>query len=556
MPLPIIVVAGGGVLAAYLLGKSHRASPTNPAQPVNGNTGSNGVGTTQAVNNTPTTGSDLPIGLGQRDVSGDISNNEQHFLPVKQYLNDPNGVGANIWSGTGAIDGSGWDMVNNNSIANFFRWYWLPASKVKLSEITLYEWRLAFAMLGGSLHHRPDLEFRYRNFINGVKQDQESAFAGSIVAQVASIVPIIGKVFNQVVQAQVAAANSADMADVRGAGTMASGFRFSVDPKNLDPPAAMLLQPSYNGEGEKILDTTNTPWIPLAGTILQGPMIDGKVPSKYVGTPDFPWEPWAGGYSFNAHKRFFCYYQYGIFMPWICDEIFGKPAMSTKASVNLSARIYKAIDVLSVLAFPDVGVRNSERAVEGRTILPWSQSAPVYYYHNPVMGDVLGSVFPPTDEDVQIVNSDGYTLNWYGGLLPGYSFVGRDGIVHKLPSPHNAAEAASDEAQMAQWKATDDASIAKTLANAPMTNSVYWASIYGKAKSVGLDTQDVDGISWHSRSLSFEDILNFTPEMIKSISISQAQAIVYTGKLDVSRFSPDQLTAWKTFPFGVLHHAM
>jgi len=216
-------------------------------------------------------------------------------------------------------------------------------------------------------------------------------------------------------------------------------------------------------------------------------------------------------------------------MPWMCDEIFTQPSTdgskrtTTKAAINLMARLYKGIEVLSCLSASDAGIRDPGRNEEGRAINPWGYSAPLYYYNNPVMGDVLGSIFPPTDEDTYISNNNGYILNYWGGYFPSITFVGSDGIVHKLPPPRTLIEKHTFDAQLKAWQ---DANAARLAAQAEASrtaasNVSYLETQYQDSLKRGLDTSNVDGLTWHATMFTWNDVIQFTPDMIGALSIGQ-----------------------------------
>ncbi len=530
MSLPVII--GAGVFAAYLLGRSKRTDSTSPtisppAPPKDSNS--------KTDTNAGTIPENASIGLGTRDVSGDISNEELHPLPVQEVLIQvgEGAVGHGV-SNFGLDSKTGIDIANSQAVVGlddfFFRWFWLPASKVKLSEITPYEWRMSFALLGGSVHRRMDREMRYQAAMLDIKQRQESAMVGSLIAKVGAMVPVIGSVFAAVVQSQVTnVAAQAIGTDARAVGASGSSYRFAVDPKNLDPPAAMLLAPAYKGDGDKKIDTHVMPWLEEQGLNLESTVIPGNVPKKYIGTSDFPWPEFGGvgRFRYAINKRFFTCHQYGIFMPWICDEFFNRQ-LTTKQQVNFIARVYKAIATLTVMAFPDITIRDPARGWVGRPKPgPWGYSDPVYYYNNPIMGDVLGSIFPPTEEDKGISNSAGYMLNFQGGLYPDYNYDDQiyGGTHWYLPSPRTMAEKDQYDKQYAARVAEGEARKAKSVAEshtaAVNTNFEYLKSLYDRRGQITVDGLDL----WNDHQWTWEHVRLLTPQMItdlpnKAFSIS------------------------------------
>jgi hypothetical protein len=536
---PILLIGAAGI-GAYLLGRNHRvdsSSPTTnkPQQPDANATAKNPAKDPNAIPENEA------LGLGTRDVSGDISDDEKHPLPVEESIQALSQEGAVGWAANDVNDSkTGYDM-GNSQLGNksqdelFFRWFWLPASKVKLTELTAFEWRMVFALLGGTVHRRIDREKRYANMVLDIRQRQEMAKWGKLVGQLYSsalnaMVPGVGSVFTQILNTGInSALNTAgkDLAqDAKAMGAAGSSYRFSVDPHNLDPPAQMLLAPCWrNGEGDSIIDDKMMPWLNEQGMIWDTPKLNGDVPTKYVGTADFPWPPLSNlgtskRYRFAAQRRFWCLTQYGLYLPWICDEFFNRQ-LTTKQQVNLMARVYKAICTLSVWAFPDTSIKDPIRTKFAPGVRPKPTTGytdPVYYYNSP-LGEVLGSIFPPTDEDTYIVDAEGFMLMPLGCRFPEYDYDDSvyGGSHFHLPSPATPQQKADFDKQYADRVTLGDKRKADSQAKiATMTTNIdYLKSLFQRR-----GTKDVDGIDvWADHNWTWTEIKLLTPDMIAALPI-------------------------------------
>lgn len=531
-----VVIIGAALGAAWLLGRSKRVyQPQLPSSPQPTQKPSIG----DADNSGVIKGNEA-IGLGTRDVSGSITNEDMHPLPLEEGLAQIGDSAVYFTAKDVNASKTGIDMSNPQSRISadrwFFKWFWLPASKVKLSEITPYEWRMAFALLGGSVHRRMDREKRFGGYVLGLKLQQESQAIGGIIAKIGAMVPIVGQTFAQVVQSAVFnAAASATASEARAMGQAAGSYRVAVDPKNLDPPAAMILAPAYTGAGDAKVETKIMPWLEQQGLIFADMEINGYVPEEYIGTADFPWPKFVSQglghqHLYAINRRWFCSHQYGLFLPWICDEFFSRQ-LTTKQQVNLVARVYKAIATLSVMAFPDVGIRDPNRSNKadeitdptsnymGRPSNPWGYLYPVYYYNNPLFGDVLGSIFPPTDEDKPIVNNSGHLLTSWGCNHPPLRFndPGDFTYVKRWPSPKTLEEKQRYEAEWLAEKinlgyrqAKRDEEIRKLATG---TNLEYLRGLLQLAGVV----RPEGGDAWYDHHFTFEEIKLMPDDMLEKL---------------------------------------
>jgi hypothetical protein len=502
----LIPIIGGAGLLAYLLGRTHRTSPiTNP------------IGATPSGNPPPQPGGVVPPLTGgpggvysgpwpaaSQDVAStlDVDFSKEHHILTADIANGQNGAAVND---------------------SFFRQVWLPASRFKLSNLTDYQMRLAFGVLSGSVHRYADLEDKYQQFLEEQRQASTQAIAGTVFSAVGSIIPIIGKVFSTVVSSAVASVNSDIIHNAGGAASMMSSIHVAVDLKNLDPPAQMLLQPGWNGQGEKRFDMSVAPWVSQSGVQLYDPVFNGQVPAKYrqdLGnlcridkTPVS---------TYASHKRLWNSYQYGIFLPWVCDEFFG-PGSTLKDQINSVAAAYKLLDTICCMAFPDSTIRDPSR--KGQNL--WGQNRTNYYYYsNKYFGDILGTIFPPTDEDTYIQNSAGEMLDYNGYPFPILTYVdlANGSATHRTTEPHSWNEWEQDQAQYAAWKAADAAAVAANIAkvNTPQLTR-YWDSYFAGRN---IDTGEV----WTSIPFTLADFQAMTKPQWINLTTGQLLGMGFNGQ--------------------------
>jgi hypothetical protein len=373
MPLPLVPIIGGAA-ALWLMGQLK---------------GTGGGGTPSA------SGGRVPVTKTDpnADVAGDVDDGEQDFMLDNLYCYRDGQMGS-------------WDATT------FFRQMWLPAAKVKLSGITPYQWRLASYLLNGGLHRRNDLERLYIDYQKDLQAQKDAAAGNAIFAQVASIIPGVGGLISGMINtAVVQPLNNAIALEGSALANSFQSLRIAVDPKNLDPPAQMLIAPVWKG-GDANWDLSVAPWIPRGNVSPVVPKMIGKIPPQYQSVV-------RGNFSgiFHAQRRLLACFQYGYMLPWVSDELLGATLRDT---INIRARVYKAVCTLSALAFPDTTFSMSKQGV--------------YYYHAGVGVDILGSIFPPTVEDSplsagggKVYAYEGYVSQLVGnttgisGGLPGYT---------------------------------------------------------------------------------------------------------------------------------------
>lgn len=404
MSLHILPLAGLGFAAAYLLGQSKRQT-VGPPPPANNGTSTLTTGNLLVGFKTPV----MPL-----DVAGDVQESEVDALQQNPGLQ------------------------TQTSAGDFFRHVWLPASLVPISSLTSYDYRMAVALLSGGLHRRADLEPLYQRFIVDEQGKGTGVAAAGVVSAIASIIPIVGSVVARGIAsegAQVAAGVAGDLASANGD---INALRTTVNLANLDPPAQMLLAPVWQGDGinsgigDKPMDFSVEPWVAEAGVVAYPPVgINGIIPQKYF--DQMPFRPRDAQLRFCAHRRLFTLFQYGMMLPWVSDELIADKTAGTtlRQAINQRARVFRVLDIICCLAYPDNNVLNRANLTDdtnplaaGNWTAGWylknkgqGQSDPIYYYVNPTVGGMYGSIFPPTAEDKHIVDSDGFPRDFQGNRL-------------------------------------------------------------------------------------------------------------------------------------------
>jgi hypothetical protein len=523
-PKHLIPILGGAGVIAYLVGRSHRPLPkTNP------------IGATPSGNPLPQPGGVVPPTGGpggvysgpwpaaSQDVAStlDVDYSKEHHILTADIANGQNGAAVND---------------------AFFRQVWLPASRFKLSSLTDYQTRLAFDVLSGNVHRYPDKEDKYQQFLEEQRQASTQAIAGTVFSAVGSIIPIVGKVFSTVVSAAVSSVNTDVIHSAGAAAGMMNSIHVAVDLKNLDPPAQMLLQPSWNGQGEKRFDMSVAPWVSQAGIQLYDPVFNGQVPAKYrqdLGNICRIDKSPVSTYS--AHNRLWNSYQYGIFLPWVCDEFFG-PGSTLQDQINSVSAAYKLLDTICCLAFPDTTIRDPNR----KGMNYWGQNrVNLYYYTNKYFGDILGTIFPPTDEDTYIQNNNGEILDYNGYPFPILTYVdlANGSATHKTVAPHSWNEWEQDEAQLAAWKAADAANVAANIAKVNTPQHTRYFDTYYMGRNID------SGELWTDIMFSWSDIAVMPLDVMKHLNGAQLNHLnLYNvdpdgkraGNAALSKVSPDR----------------
>lgn len=417
MPFPVVPVVGGGA-ALWLLSKLKRKATQ---------TSSSGSG---AVNPGFVEGKDV-------DLAGDVANDEPDCFDDLQF--------AAVMSG----------QAGQMRMDRVYRQLWLPASKVLPSQISPQQWRYAAYLLSGSLHRHAELEYLYKRLMDENRKRGDDAAGLKITSTIASVIPVIGGILSSGMQSMASQLISASNAMTIDAANMAGSIKKSVDIANMDPPAKMLLMSTVmaNG-GDAVYDLSVTPWLARQGVYVYRPNLITTVPVGYS-IKVYPVAEWkktpqpVEGITYKLvtdyrmHLRFFTCWQYGMLLPWISDELTGP---NLRFTVNLRARIFRAIEILSVTAYPDTvptGLTNFTGSAMG-----------LYYYRNPVYGAQLGTIFPPTEEDVNFIDDKGTRYTAFGtAMRSSASAAGQVGTINLpgyTPDP-NSPEARQGNGEVFCW---------------------------------------------------------------------------------------------------------
>ena len=351
-----------------------------------------------------TAGSTIPAGPGSQpnpnangpaDVAGDVRDDETDWLT---------------------------EDVNTQELQwrnQFYRQMWLPASKVLPSQLDPQTWRYTIALLSGKLHRYNDASHAWQIITQAYGSSKEAAGGGQAVATAVGAIlslinPILGKVWDAGVGSQIdlaiAQADIAFQSAGKVGGVISKNlgelFKDSLRPENLDPPVRMMLASSSHG-GESKMDPNLVPWFAQSGIYLE---------DRWV-APPWNSDNYAGVYYY-PHARFFTQFSSGgqhggWILPWLSFELgyggneqYGLGGMKTlRQRINMRARIYKALEMISNMADPDTEALKSPLQFPNKYR---------YYYMNPVLGPIAGSIFPPTVEDKRIKTADGRWLHWDG----------------------------------------------------------------------------------------------------------------------------------------------
>lgn len=327
------------------------------------------------------------------DFAGDLPDGGPNVDPMRMQFN----TGGKQWA------------------ESFYNVCWLPASRVTLSAITPEFWKMALSFLSGGLTRHEGWGSRYISTLNDIKAAEDSAAIAKLIASLISNVPYIGQQLAMGVAALGQQAANSALETERGLRISVSSLRALIDPKQIDRGSAAILAPTWSG-GEDPLPIDLSPVMRDAGLRFSGLDVMGNYPV-----------PGDSSKAYAIRKRWLTMYQYGWVFPWLSSELSGfvpddpiaagrveqglppPPGGITgrgnRLTANLRARMYRAADALSCMAFPNDDVLHGPAKF---------RSAVTYNYFNPILGAITGSIFPPTKEDQRLVNDAGQILAWDG----------------------------------------------------------------------------------------------------------------------------------------------
>lgn len=359
-------------------------------------------------------------------------------------------------NGTSAGSAGGWQLA-------FYEQLWLPASRLKLSDLGIQDWVYATEFLQNSnsdgFERRDDLGLLGRVLIQNAKDQQGSAILTGILGSVASLIPIVGGILSKGYAGITSTLNAgADWDTAMGNGRLGSLLKDSLG----QPTQKTRHLLANYGDGTSAYN---------GGMLVDGPdaHLDRQtmdLPPDLVVVPCQNFRPenplWTGAGTIRVRMRLFSKYQGGWLLPWLCWRFNGDPttSMGLRSTVNARARIYRAVDAI-ICQFAPFVRENAPNGYWAEKPLVWvGKGTPrasgagtaigdrtLYYYRNPLVGPMLGSIFPPTVEDTRYVGTDGRTYSFYGEPMnTPAGTVGALSDVNIDPNPKVAATVAAHRA--------------------------------------------------------------------------------------------------------------
>ena len=360
----------------------------------------------------------------ERDVAGTVSDGEGDIL-------QDNGNNTRV-AGPG-----GWQQ-------NFYLQMWLPASRLRLSELRKEDWIYAMTFLqngGREFTRRDDLGDLGAALIQLANDTQGGVAFTQTISAVASIVPVIGPLLSKVNAIQTSELQGgAAWETAMGNGTLGALFKSSLSD---DTPQTRHLMANYTdqwsgthpGYALNSIELNDGPEAPLDRRVMTLPEILSLFPAQNFSPPQASWaavDDFGNPVHFNPRMRLFTKYEGGWFLPWLCWHFNGDLTESypLRKTINARARIYRAVDALIAARLPWIREDFAPGYVADKSTAdsfppPEYAGAPrgvnknLYFYVSPLLGPVLGSIFPPTDEDVRYVGQDGRLYSFWGEPMTG-----------------------------------------------------------------------------------------------------------------------------------------
>ncbi len=322
-------------------------------------------------------------------------------------------------------------LDDDGAQARFYRQMWLPASRVKLSELSRQDFETAFGLLAfseDSIHWKNSRRRESENYVYNDTSVQELGFAYLLVERVIDIVPfgsILTGILDAIMAGVGASVGQIEAAAAAEKGSLAAAVaRLPVAGQQyLRARLCYCPSPKYQRRGDP---TVNDPYLepaPQSHTLAYSVKGTPEANAIYFGDPTSPWfgpngekffpraplfEPLlfhpasdlvgGGGRGYDVIGN-----AEGPYLRWSCGALEGQE-LTDETLDGLSHRtvrrayVYRALDVLACLMFPDEG---SAWDTSGRQV--FYQVDGTYTYRSPVFGPVFGSIFPPTDEDTRII---------------------------------------------------------------------------------------------------------------------------------------------------------
>jgi hypothetical protein len=337
---------------------------------------------------------------------------------------------------------AGISVLWSDAADELYRQLWKPASLIPLSNLGPEDWILAKTFLenaGGEMTRRDELGMLAHEALADASQQRGGALAASIIGTVASIIPIVGAGFNAAMQSTSGAvAGSGAWNEAMGNGQLGATIRSA-----LSQPTQQTRHLLRNYDDTS--NYTDGPEAPLDRRIMNLSELLGLMPAQTIQPPMQMFV--AGRTRFRIRLRLFTRYAGGWVLPWLAvhfngdrqqafDSILG--AMSARQTVNARARVLRAVDAIICQYSPYTREGAPDGYFcEGGPGKVWAagkrprksgagalvDDKTVFYYSNPFLGPMLGSIFPPTAEDKRYVGGDGRTYSYYGEPMTGLSSI-------------------------------------------------------------------------------------------------------------------------------------
>lgn len=433
-----------------------------------------------ATATTSATGATTPGGGGAAAGGAAVAKPATPPLPVD--------VAGSVSDGTADFALQNGDLAGSTGwVQNAFDQLWYPASQIPLSNLTAEDYAYAQDFLensGGEFTRRDDMGQLGAALIASANSNAGAALFNTIAGSVLSIIPVVGQAFSKVTAAQnQQLASSTSWQDAMGNGTLGGLLR-----TNLGQPTAqtMHLLANYSdantATGGQYGDFLDGPEAPLDRRVMEMPTQVGLQSLQHFepNNPVLYAQQNGAAKQFRLRLRLWTKYEGGYILPWLSWHTNGDPTehYGCKQTVNARARILRAVDVLICQSQPytrenaphgywcdtlkSAGFLSYFPRFGGSGTLS-STDRSVYFYKNGFVGPMLGSIFPPTAEDVRYIGTDRRTYSYYGEPMD--NPTGSIGYIDDLDvNPADASKLAARNAAAAVAAAA--AAAAKAAQNA------------------------------------------------------------------------------------------
>ena len=356
--------------------------------------------------------------------------------PSAAQVPTPVDVAGGISDGAADFALTNGDMAGGSTWGqNAFDQLWYPASQIPLSNLTAEDYVYAQNFLqngGGEFSRRDDLGQLGQALLSQASGAAGAEIFNTVAGSVLSIIPIVGQAFSKVTAAQNAQlASGASWMQAMGNGTLGGVLKDSLSQPTAQTRHILANYSDINtATAGPYGDFVDGPEAPLDRRVMLVPEQVNLYPAQHF-EPQNPIFSTGTGHKFRLRLRLWTKYDGGYILPWLSWHFNGDTTQhyGCKQTVNARARVLRAVDVLICQAQPFTrenapygywadAPKNAAYAIGkaprmmGAATLTVDKT--VYFYRNPVVGVMLGSIFPPTAEDTRYIGADKRTYSYYG----------------------------------------------------------------------------------------------------------------------------------------------